>query len=385
MKVAIVHNNYGKYSGEEAVVSGQKKLLEDNGHTVCAFERSSAEIPKMFLGQLRAFLGGIYNPFSRRAFKVFLEKENPDMIHVHHLYPLVSPSILPVATKMGIPVVMTVHNYRLVCPNGLHYSHNEVCTKCEGGREYWCVIRNCEKSINKSFGYALRNWWSRKRRYYLDNVSVFACLTNFQHDSLVRSGINTEKIVVVPNMVQMTVQERTVNDGEYVGFSGRLSHEKGINVLADVACRNSDIAFKAAGNFDSMPQLKEKVPENFSLLGYCNETELSRFYENARLIVLPSVWFEGFPMVILEAMLNEKAVICSDIGGLSDIVEDGVTGLLAKPGDDIDLEEKIRTLWQQPELCRKMGLAGREKVLRDFSKERYYERLINVYNKATLL
>ena len=382
MKICLVHNAYGKFSGEEAVVTGQQKLLQDNGHTVCTFLRSSEEIPKIFMGQLRAFLSGVYNPFSRHSFKRFLRREMPDVIHVHNLYPLLSPSILPVARQLGIPVVMTVHNYRLVCPSGLHYSHGEICTKCEGGKEYWCVKRNCENSISKSVGYALRNWWSRKRRYYLDNVTMFACLTSFQRDSLIRAGIDIGKIDIIPNMVEPPVKSMTSSNPKFVGFSGRLSHEKGIDTLVGVARDNSDIQFSAAGSYASMVDLDKRVPENFTLLGHCNANQLGQFYEEARFIVLPSECFEGFPMVILEAMLMEKAVICSDIGGLSDIVDDGVTGLLSKPADANDLTQKILKLWNDPELCHKMGIAGREKVLREYSKTRHYERLINIYKKV---
>ena len=382
VKVCIVHNAYGKYSGEESVVESQRTLLEENGHTVCMFSRSSVEIPEIFLGRTRAFFSGIYNPFSRRTFKKYLLKERPDLIHVHNLYPLISPSILPIAKQLGIPVVMTVHNYRLVCPTGLHYSHGQICMKCIQGREYWCIRRNCEDNIIKSTGYALRNWWSRKRRYYIDNISVFSCLTEFQRDNLIRAGIDAAKINVVPNMVEAPSVQSRNNEGRYVGFSGRLSIEKGINTLIAVATKNKDIRFSAAGSFSSIPDIETQVPSNFSLLGHCNNVELKEFYENARFIVLPSVCFEGFPTVILEAMLLGKAVICSNIGGLPDIVDDGVTGLLAEPGDKNDLSEKIRKLWNEPELCRKMGAAGRAKALREYSKQKHYERLIAIYDKA---
>lgn len=382
MKVCLVHNAYGKFSGEEAVVEGQKKLLQENGHEVCMFSRSSEEIPIMFMGQLRAFLSGIYNPFSRRAFKKYLLKMRPDVIHVHNLYPLLSPSILPVAGKLGIPVVMTVHNYRLVCPNGLHYSHGEICTKCEGGHEYWCVTRNCEENIVKSIGYALRNWWTRKRRYYLDNVTRFACLTSFQKGILIKAGIDSNKIDVIPNMVEPPEKPIASSEPDYVGYIGRLSHEKGIDTLVSVASNNSDIKFSAAGSYASMGSLDKRVPDNFTLLGHCDTSEIGKFYDNARFIVLPSECFEGFPMVLLEAMLMQKAVICSNIGGLSDIVDDGITGLLSRPADADNLAQKIRKLWEDPELCHKMGKAGREKVLREYSRNRHYERLTDIYNKA---
>lgn len=380
MKICLVHNAYGKFSGEEAVVEYQKKLLEENGHFVCTFGRHSNEIPRIFLGNIRAFLTGIFNPFSRYSFKQFLLKESPDVIHIHNLYPLVSPSILPIAKKLGFPVVMTVHNYRLVCPNGLLFTRGEICNKCEGGREYWCVIRNCERSYFKSLGYALRNWWSRKRRYYMDNVDIFASLTHFQRNMLIRTGIEPEKIVVLPNMVDKPAETVETMVGEYIGFCGRLSHEKGIEILIEVAKKYKDLKFAAAGDFHTMGNLIEHLPVNFKLLGHCDAVKLREFYKNSRFIVLPTKCYEGFPMVLLEAMLMSKAVICSNIGGLSEIVDDGDTGLLFSPGNVDDLGEKINKLWNEPELCRKMGHAGRRKVFREYSKEKYYDQLRSIYH-----
>jgi len=327
-------------------------------------------------------LSGIYNPASIRAFQEILKKEKPDVINVHNLYPLISPAILPEAKKAGIPVVMTVHNYRLVCPTGLHFSHGEICEKCSGGHEMQCIINNCEGSLAKSAGYAMRNWWARTRKYYLENVTIFACLTRFQQDRLVAAGIPRNKLVLIPNMVKHTDIDLPKDD-DYLGFSGRLSPEKGISTLVEAVKLNPELQFAAAGAYDKIENLENTVPDNFRLLGYCGPDDLARFYNNARAIVLPSVWFEGFPTVLVEAMLHRKPIICSDIGGLSDIVDDGVTGFLVKPGDAQDLAEKMKILWDDPELCKKMGEAGRNKAMTEYSNDKYYERLMRVFNKVT--
>lgn len=132
-----------------------------------------------------------------------------------------------------------------------------------------------------------------------------------------------------------------------------------------------------------MPGIRHDAPANLEFIGY--RDELSSFYANARIIVLPSICFEGFPGVIAEAMLHAKPVVCSRIGGLPEIVDDGVTGLLSEPGNAEDLAGKIRYLWDRPALCREMGQAGREKVLREYSPEKYYERLMAVYEQAIAL
>jgi glycosyltransferase involved in cell wall biosynthesis len=382
MKILLVHNSYGKFSGEEAVVKDIKSLLKTNNHEVISFERSSAELSGTKLGAIKGFICGIYNPFSRRKFRELLESEQPDVIHIHNLFPLISPSILPEASRLGIPIVMTVHNYRLDCPDGLYYSQGEVCERCHGGKEYWCVLRNCEQNHLKSLGYALRNWIARVSSAYLDNITTYACLTEFQKKKLISAGYPADRITIIPNMVQMP-DEPGLDEGEsYVGFVGRLSKEKGISVLVDSARICADIPFAAAGSYDTLPSLEHSVPDNFALLGHCGPADLARVYLSSRFIVLPSVCYEGFPTVLVEAMLHEKAIICSNIGGLPDIVDDGVTGLLVEPGKPKDLADKIRYLWDHPDVCREMGQAGRKKALQEYSEQKYYERLMNLYKKV---
>jgi len=385
VRICLVHNQYGSFSGEEAVVEGLSGLLHAHGHEVYRFLRSSAEIPNMRLGKVRALLTGLHSPVSCRKMRQVLRERRPDVVHVHNVYPLISPSVLRICRRAGVAVVMTVHNYRLMCPNGLHLSRGEVCERCLGGREYWCVLRNCEGSLPKSLGYALRNWVARKRRMFLDNVTMYAALTEFQRQRLIAEGFPAERIAVIPNMVSATDGQVEPRLGDYVGYVGRISPEKGVAHLLSAARRLTDIAFKAAGSYDRMPHLPGDAPANFEFLGQLGAERLNGFYSQARMLVLPSTWFEGFPMTIAEAMVRGKPVVCSRIGGLQEIVDDGVTGLLFEPGNVEDLAEKIRYLWDRPDLCRKMGQAGREKVLREYLPEKYYERLMAVYEKALAL
>lgn len=382
MRICLIHNEYGKLSGEEIVVNRIIELLCENDHDVTYFHRSSAEIPEMRLGMARAFFSAIHSPSSKRAVRILLEEKRPDIVHIHNLFPFISPSILPEFKRAGIPVVMTVHNYRLVCPNGLHMVRGQVCEKCCGGHEYWCVLQNCEGNLFKSIGYAFRNWFARKRNFFLDNVTMYATLTHFQRQRLKTEGFPIDRIKVIPNMASFKNEEKDSQITSYVGFIGRISPEKGILTLIGAAKKSKDISFKIAGSYEHMPNLKAKTNANINFLGHLSEEKLNDFYKSTRMIVLPSTCFEGFPMVLAEGMLYGKPVICSRIGGLSEIVEDGVTGLLFEPGNAKDLASKIRYLWDQPDLCRKMGQEGRKKALREYSPEKYYERLMDIYRNA---
>ena len=380
MKILIVHNAYGRISGEEIVIDGLVQLLKSRGVTVQRFSRSSAEIEETRLRKIPAFFSGIHNPFSGKAFGRFLRQERPDIVHIHNLYPLISPSILPECTSQGVPVVMTVHNFRLACPNGLLMSHGEVCHRCLGGREYWCILRNCEDSFFKSVGYALRTAAARLLRRYYDHVDHYLCLTRFQRDVLVKEGLPQDRVSVLTNPIEIQVPEQSVEmERDSVLFVGRVSREKGIAPLFDAARVCSDIPFVVAGNWQAMPEASELAPDNVTLLGAVPSQKLGTLYEKARIFVLPSVWYEGFPTVLLEAMSYGLPIICSRIGGLPEIVEDGKTGLLYEPGNITELTERIRMLWQNPALCRQLGDAGKRKLQEEYAADRLLDRLLVIY------
>ena len=385
MKICLVHNAYGRVSGEEIVVQNLQRLLEAHCHRVVTFFRSSQEINEMTFGKARAFFSGIYNPAAARAFRRLLAIDAPDIVHIHNVFPLISPAVLGECRAAGIPVVMTVHNYRLVCPNGLQMRDGHACQECCGGREYRCVVHRCEGSVCKSLGYALRNAVARKLRFFDDNVTLYAALSEFQRGRLIDAGFNADRIVVIPNMVDGTPPPLPHHDGSYVGYVGRISPEKDVPTLLAAARQTPAIPFRAAGSYAGLPELPCRAPANFQFLGHVPHEKLGAFYDDARLMVLTSNCFEGFPTVLAEAMLHGKPVVCSRIGGLPEIVDDGRTGLLFKPGSAAELARKIRYFWDHPSACRRMGECGRTKSLREYSPDTYYRHLMNLYDKALCL
>jgi glycosyltransferase involved in cell wall biosynthesis len=385
LTVAMVHNAYGKVSGEEIVVDSLAAMLEKRGVNVLRFSRSSIEIEKTRLGKISAFFSGIHNPFSQKAFIRFLKETKPDIIHIHNLYPLISPSILPECTAQGISVVMTVHNFRLVCPNGLLLSHNDVCHRCLGGREYWCVLRNCENDIFKSTGYALRTAVARILRRYYDHVNHFICLSEFQRNILVKEGFPADRVSILAN--PMIFANETINSKGthgYVAYAGRISPEKDVPTLIEAARRLGDLQFKFAGDYHRLPEVIKQKPDNCEFLGQLNAEDVVQFYHNARMVVFATRCYEGFPTVLLEAMSHGLPVICSRIGGLPEIVDDGITGLLYEPGNADELADRIRTLWQNPALCQKLGETGKRKVCEDYAAERLLDRLLAIYEKVIM-
>ncbi len=416
--IAIVHNYYGKLSGEETVIENLAAQLVERGVSVCRFSRSSAAIEDKLSGKMAAFFSGIHNPFSAKAFEVFLQRNRPDVVHIHNLYPLISPSILPVCKAFGVPVVMTVHNFRLVCPNGLLLCSGGICHRCLSGREYWCVFRNCENSLFKSTGYALRTAAARMLRRYYDNVDHFICLSEFQKNILVGEGLPVDRVSVLANPVSFAgplvdekgmdtglrrydekVEHSGMSDewipasagmtkasfeqsGGYVAYVGRISPEKDIITLLEAARRLGDVSFKFAGDYHRMAEVLKNKPMNVEFLGQLGAKEIIEFYRNARMVVFATRCYEGFPTVLLEAMSHGLPIVCSRIGGLPEIVEEDVNGLFYEPGNLDELTARIQAFWEDAALREKLGNAGRQKLNAEYNADKLVDRIIGVYEKA---
>lgn len=387
MRILIAHNEYAKPSGEEHAIRTIAGLLEGRGHEVKWFLRSSAEIAGSPSGRIQSFFSGIYSRDSRRRIEHLLDEQSFDLVQVQNLYPLLSPSILKPCRRRGIPVVMRCPNYRLFCPNGLLLSHGTICERCLGGKEWWCVLRNCEGDLFKSFGYALRNANARRLRMILDNVTSFIVLSEFQRQRFIAAGIEPNRIEIVPNF------DPTPNDavslpagsGETISFIGRISPEKGIGDFLAAARALSGAPFSVAGDTSRMPDIICNVPDNVHFHGFISGSELHRVFCQTRILVMPSVCYEGFPNVVIKAMFSGKPVLAARLGAMSEIVHDGVTGLLYEPGNLEDLISKLTSLLDQPDLCCKMGEAGRAKALNEYSGQTVYPRLMSAYENARAL
>jgi glycosyltransferase involved in cell wall biosynthesis len=358
-------------------------MLARKGHKVLTFQRNSHDIKGLW-GKMCAFTEGIYSRSARKELSAILASENPDIVHVHNLYPLISPSVLVACREFGVPVVMRCPNYRLICPVGVFFDGARICERCSHSREYWCVLKNCRGNVFESVAYALRNVVARKRRFFQDNVTLYLPPSEFVRTRLVDAGFPRERIIVVPNMVSLPDFGVGVSSGEYVAYVGRISPEKGIETLL-AAAEQAGLPLRLAGDYFAMPEAVEAAPLNAQFIGQLNQDQLVGFHQNARFCVVPSICFDVSPHVVAEAMSYGLAVIASRIGGLPEIVEDGVTGFLFEPGNAQELAEKMKLLWENPELCRKMGKAGREKAIREYSEDVYYDRLIAVYRKAIQL
>jgi len=213
-------------------------------------------------------------------------------------------------------------------------------------------------------------------------VSVFIAYTPFARERLLQAGFRADQIAVVPNSTSVAVTAFDRPPGEYVAFAGRVSPEKGLDSFLAAAERMPDVPFKVAGDGPILSDLMAGAPGNVSFVGRLGFEELLAFYRKARLLVVPSLWFEPFGMVAIDAMALGVPVIASRIGGLPYVVEDGVTGSLFEPGSPKDMEQQVRRLWEDPQLCVRMGRAAQQKVMREFTEDTYFHNLMAVYQTA---
>ncbi|REK12652.1 MAG: glycosyltransferase [Planctomycetota bacterium] len=383
MKLLQVYNDYRSNCGGEAtVVALIDALMKRRGHSTSLLMRTSKGLDSNFRGKLRAFASGIYNWSARREMARILAADRPDIVHVHNLYPLISPSVLVACRQAGVPVVMTSHNYMLTCPNVNHLYQGRICEKCRGGREYWCAVQNCRQNRAESIAYAMRSAAARKLRLFRDDVTTHIVLSEFARRRLLEEGYDEDQVVALPNMVDAPRHVVDRDAGDYVAFSGRMAPEKGIEVLLEAAARLPDVPVRLAGDGPMLDKLRAAAPPNVTFLGRVNFDDMGTFYDRARFLVVPSRWFEGCPLVVSEAMSRSLPVVASRVGGLPEFVDDGATGRLFETGNVDELTSHIRALWDRPELCQEMGAAGREKALREYNENDYYRRLFDIYEDA---
>lgn len=370
MKILLVHNDYGKYSGEEAVVDKMAVMMAQSGWEVAQLRMTTAGARESLAGKIKGFVNGVWCPSGVRAMREALEREKPDVVNVHNLYPFISPAALRECKKVNVPVVMTIHNFRLMCPTGLFMRDNRPCELClEHGNEWGCIKYDCEHSLLKSIGYAARNAVARIKRHYIDCVDRFACITDFQRRKLIEAGFPAERIVVIPNSIDAPeLEEKT--QGNYVAYSGRISREKGVDMIIEAARRHPDIPFRFAGAVRDADLVKD-LPANVTLIGHLSGNDLDKFYRNARFFVMASRWYEGFPMTILEAARYSKPMIAPDHGGFTEIIGHGDTaiGILVTPNDPSSLESAIASLWSSPSRSCALGISAHDKLKSEYSTE----------------
>ncbi len=373
-RVLVVHNAYQHRGGEDSVVAEEITLLESRGHQVETYFRHNDDIAA--LSSLAVAQQTLWSSRTTQDLAERIRSFRPDIIHIHNTFPLISPSLYWAAGRAGVPVVQTLHNFRLMCLSALFMRDGQVCEDCLGHVPWRGVLRRCYRGSPAASG-VLAGMLTLHRGLgtYRNKVARYIALNEFCRGKFIEGGLPADRVVVKPNFVDFAVPEPVPRAG--LLFVGRLSVEKGVSTLAGATALLSGAQLRVAGEGPEAGVLDgvAGVTRLGSVSGEAVRGEMSR----AVALVVPSIWYENFPRTIVEAFACGLPVIASRIGALADIMRDGETGLLFDPGNPHDLADKMAWALANPERMAEMGRKARAQYEAEFSADVNYQRLMEIY------
>jgi glycosyltransferase involved in cell wall biosynthesis len=395
MRIVLAHNYYGSSapSGENVVFAAESALLRDRGNTVLEFTRHSDEIRGTGIrGTLAGAFSTPWNPFSKRALERLIQRERPSIIHVHNSFPLLSPSIYHINTKEPVARVLTLHNYRIFCAAGIPMRAGLPCTKCldwrsiSPGLQYGCYRNSRAATIPMGVMIALH----RRLHTWTSQVDAFIALTPFQKDVLCSAGLPRDKVHIKPHFYPDPPSPLPWNErDEKVVFVGRLGLEKGVHVLIDAWRQFGARAplLELIGDGPERSSIERRIQESglADRIALCGQLPFPAAQEKiarARLLILPSLWFEAFGLVVLEALALGVPVAASRIGSLPCMIDDGVNGVLFEPGNPNDLCRKLQLLWSSQDMLKAYSIAARNEFESKHTADTNYEIMMDIYTKA---
>lgn len=381
MRILLVHNFYQWPGGEDQVFAAEGALLQQHGHTVSQYTLHNdkvAQLGKVDLARKTLWNGTVYGELKR----VCREFE-PDVVHFHNTFPLVSPAAYYAVRRQGIGVVQTLHNYRLICPGTTLFRSGSACEACVGSAVPWRGVTNrCYRnSLSASAGAALLVGTHRLAGTWARAVDRYIAPSDFVRNKFVEGGFPAGKIVTKPHFVPSDpgVGEHR---GGYGLFVGRLSEEKGIRVLLD-ACVRADVTFpiKIVGDGPLAPLLGQ-LPPHVEWVGQQSKAEVMRLMKDASFLIFPSECYETFGLTIVEAFATGLPVVGSGGGAAAELIDDGRTGMHFRVGDAGDLAGKLDWAAANPQAMTAFGTAARQEYLERFTAQRNYRLLMDVYEEV---
>ncbi len=388
MKILLAHNIYQQAGGEDVVFDQELRLLERHGHQVVTYLRSNHELEQLSaIGQIGLVSRIISAEDSKQDIRKILRDEKPDLVHAHNTFMMISPSIFEVCKQEGVPVLHTLHNYRLLCPAATFFRDGRVCEECSEHGLMRSISHGCyRESRAATAAVALMLQVHRTRGTWDDLVSGFIALTQFARDKFIERGLPAEKIYVKPNFVYPDPGERSI-PGNYALFAGRLSPEKGVStLLAAWDHLHSPIPLVIVGDGPLRADLEAEAGrrnlQQVTFRGHLTTGETRAAMKQAAFLIVPSLWYEAFSLNIAEAFACGVPVICSRLGAMQENVSDRRTGLHFNAGDAEDLAAKVDWARTHSLELAAMGRKARREYERRFSPEVNYSQLMEIYEQT---
>jgi len=386
MRILQVHNFYQQPGGEDIVLANEDKLLTRHGHEVFQFVMHNDAIPAMT--QITVAAKTIWNGDAYRAVSQKIEKHGIELVHAHNTFPLISPAVYYAASAAKVPVIQTLHNYRLLCPAATFFRNGALCEDCLGKSFAWPALRHhCYRDSRGASGMtALMLSTHRMAGSWASKVNAYIALSQFSRQKFVEGGLPSQRITVKPNFV---LDDPGIGSGEGAGdgkryalFAGRLAREKGLHTLLKAWASLSDpITLKIAGDgplradVESLAQTMKHV----EYLGYCARPRIYELMRNAALLVFPSEWYEASPLSVMEAMACGTPVIASNHGSLTELIVPDSNGYLFPAGSVHDLAALLERLIAQEDKLRGMRYSTRQYYASHFAPAPNYDALMAIY------
>jgi glycosyltransferase involved in cell wall biosynthesis len=388
MKILIIHNGYQQSGGEDVVVAQETRLLKQNGHVVNLYKRSNDELDDLSFRQRCGLIGRIISADdTRNAVRKILQDFRPDLVHVHNTFLMVSPSVYEACLEEDVPVVQTLHNYRLLCPAATFYREGGHCVECVTHSLLRSVRYGCYRNsrvMSGAVAFMLKT--HRSRQTWTTRIDAYIALSDFARDQFIESGFPADKIHVKSNFVEPD-PGGIPHSGEYALFVGRLSPEKGLSTLIEAWSRLPyPVPLVIAGDGPMRAHLEAKVAKqdlsHIHFAGAARRDQVYGMMEKAAFLIVPSIWYEPFGLVIAEAFACGTPVLGASIGAIPTMVDDRVTGLHFDPDDPDAIAEKVAWAWKHlPELAA-MGKTARRIYENRYTGNANYHRLMNIYASA---
>jgi glycosyltransferase involved in cell wall biosynthesis len=378
MRALILHSQYlsGDASGENRVVDDEATLLSRGGHHVRVWRPRPTELGG--LGLVRTAAGAVWSRDAVRRVGAELERFAPDVVHVHNLFPSLSPAVIRAVTARGVPLVMTLHNYRLMCLPATFLRDGRVCEDCLHRAPWPGVVHGCYRGSVAGSGVLAASLVAHRGMGTFERTTLYLAVSGFLRAKYVEAGMSPDRIMVKSNFAWEA--PRRDGPGEYFVFVGRLSPEKGIPILLRAWTDIPD-RLLIVGDGPERARLEQMAPPGVEFVGSVPSEEVAPLLRRARALVLPSVSYEAQPRVLLEAFAAGVPAIASRIGGLADTVVDDASGMLVAVGDDRAWAEAAARM-QRDDLSRRLGEGAYRAWLDRYSPERALAALEDAYARA---
>lgn len=380
MRVLVIHNYYQQSGGEDAVVAEEIALLERNDIAVELYAKHNDSIETMSRAQVA--LDTLWSIKSADEVSAVIKRFKPDVIHTHNTFPLISPSLYYAAARLNVPVVQTLHNFRLFCAQAMFMRESKVCEDCLGKLPWRGVLHGCYRGSRiQSAAVVSMQGLHRMLGTYQNKVTRYIALNQFCSDKFIEAGLPMARMAIKPNFIDLPLLENKDTQLRQGGlFVGRLSKEKGLATLAEAASIYTQANIDVVG-VGPEEQMLSNNP-NVHLIGWQVPAEIYAHMRSAAYLVMPSIWYENFPRTLVEAFACGLPVIASRLGAMAELINDGVTGLLFEPGNAKDLADKLQWADSHPEEMLNMGRQARREYEAKYTSAINFKQLMDIYKDA---